>query len=278
MTQKPHSNIDQFYNDPDYLVARQYETAENLNARIAIHKRFSTGEKPWHDFVFEYLPLSTASNGLALGCGNASQWRENQARFPKDFRMVLSDYSFGMLQEPRLAFQGDPRFLLCTMDAMHIAFQTGFFDFVTANHMLYHVPNVDQVLSEVARVLKPEGLLMAATNGEGHMADLDALLHLFDQRFEGEHAMSGVFNLQNGSAFLEKWFESVEVIRYPSDLLVTDAELLADYAYSTPKVKELFGPEQKNALVAFFQERINQNGAIFIAKETGIFIARKPRK
>ncbi len=278
MTENTDKNTNQAYNDPNYLSTKQYQTAANLNARIEVHKRFSTAKQPWHDFVFEHLPLSSQCTGLALGCGNASQWQANQVRFPQDLRMFLSEYSYGMLQEPIKVFKDDPRFMLCAMDAMHIAFESNRFDFVTANHMLYHVPDVNQTLSEVVRVLKPEGMLMAATNGERHMADLDDLLHAFDPRFDGEHVMSGVFSLHNGKQSLEKWFDEIEVIPYQSDLQVTDAQLLAEYAFSMPKVKELFEAKQKEALAAFFHERILRDGAIFIAKETGLFIARKPRK
>lgn len=278
MPKKAISNIEKNYNDPEYLSTKQYHSAGNLNARIEIHQRFSTAEQPWHDFVFEHLALTPTAEGLALGCGNASQWRANQMRFPEGVRLVLSEYSFGMMEEAILAFREDNRFGLCAMDAMHIAFEAKRFDFVTANHMLYHVPDVDLALSEVARVLKPEGMLMAATNGERHMAELDDLLNEFDPRFAGEHVMSGVFNLQNGRSYIEKWFDEVDTILYPSDLKVTDARLLVDYAYSMPKVKELFSEAQKEALQAFFQERIDKDGFIFIAKETGLFIARKPRK
>ena len=270
--------VEDNYNDPKYLSEHQYGDAGNLNARIDIHRRFSTADQAWHDFVFEHLPVGLGVQGLALGCGNASQWRENQARFPSDFHMVLSEFSYGMLEEPVRAFREDERFSLCVMDAQRIAFEANQFDFVTANHMLYHVPDVDLALSEVARVLKPEGMLMAATNGERHMAELDELLHQFDPRFEGEHVMSGVFNLQNGKNYLKEWFEDIEIILYPSDLLVSDAKLLADYAFSMPKVKDLFSSDQKGALEAFFQARMAKTGSIFIAKQTGLFIASKPRK
>ncbi len=35
---------------------------------------------------------------------------------------------------------------------------------VLANHMLYHVPDLDRALAEIRRVLKPTGVLIAATN------------------------------------------------------------------------------------------------------------------
>lgn len=271
-------NVEDSYNNPVYLREEQYHSADNLNARIEIHKRFSTGKKAWNDFIFEHLPLTPGVVGLALGCGNASQWRANQVRFAEDCNIVLSELSYGMLREPKQSFVGDTRFQICTMDAQQIAFGGDAFDFVTANHMLYHVPEISQALSEVARVLKPGGMLMAATNGARHMSTLDHLLELFDPVYQGEHTMSGSFTLQNGGAQLRQFFEEVEMIPYQSDLWVTDAAMLAEYAWSTPMVQLLFNPEQKESLRRFFEKRIDAHGGIFIRKETGLFIARKPRK
>ena len=41
-----------------------------------------------------------------------------------------------------------------------------------ANHMLNHVPNLASALSEIQRVLQPEGRLYATTVGLNHMAEL----------------------------------------------------------------------------------------------------------
>ena len=51
-------------------------------------------------------------------------------------------------------------------------FDDGAFDVVIANHMLYHVPAPQRAVAEFARVLRPDGLLMAATNGPRHLRQL----------------------------------------------------------------------------------------------------------
>ena len=262
----------------DYLRQVQYRTADNLNARIQIHRLFSTSTQPWESFIFEHLPDLSGRKLLALGCGNATQWRANRQRFAPDATIVLTDLSEGMLAEARVELEADKRFTLLCMDAAKLEFEDDSFDFVTANHMLYHVPDVNQTLAEVARVLKPDGEMMAATNGANYMLDLDVLLTEFWQEYGGLHTMSLKFNLENGAEQLSQWFSRVEKREYPGDLWVTEALPLVDYVYSTPRVQQLIPPDQRKPMRAFFQERIDQAGGILIRKETGLFLASQPKK
>ena len=264
--------------DRDYLRQVQYRTAKNLNARIQIHKRFSTGTQRWEDFVFEHLPDLSGKRLLALGCGNATQWRANRQRFAPDATLVLTDLSEGMLAEARPDLEGDGRFNLLCVDASRLEFEDASFDFVTANHMLYHVPDIAQALAEVARVLKPDGAMMAATNGANYMLDLDNLLTDFWPDYGGLHTMSLKFNLENGAEQLSQWFSVVEKKLYPGDLWVTEAQPLVDYVYSTPRVQQMIPVDQREAMRVFFQARIDQADGILIRKDTGLFLASLPKK
>ncbi len=269
---------DPFSTDRDYLRQVQYGSANNLNARIQIHKRFTKSTQAWEDFIFEHLPDLSGKRLLALGCGNATQWRANQHRFAPDAQIVLTDLSEGMLAEARADLMGDNRFTLLCMDAANLEFQDNNFDFVTANHMLYHVPDINQTLTEVTRVLKPDGAMMAATNGANYMVDLDLLLTEFWPEYGGLHTMSLKFNLLNGAEQLQAWFGEVEKKLYSGDLWVTEAQPLVDYAFSLPRVQQLIPLDQKDAMRVFFQVRIDQSGGILIRKETGLFLANQPKK
>ena len=70
----------------------------------------------------------------------------------------------------------DLRFTFEKIDAQSIPYRTDSFDAVIANHMLYHIPDLGKTLSEIRRVLKPEGHLYATTVGLNHMAELRACL------------------------------------------------------------------------------------------------------
>lgn len=58
------------------------------------------------------------------------------------------------------------RFNFKIVNAESIPFEEESFDVVIANHMLYHVPNINKALKEINRVLKSEGILFASTVGK----------------------------------------------------------------------------------------------------------------
>ena len=53
-----------------------------------------------------------------------------------------------------------------------LSFEDDAFDCVVANWMLYHAPDIDLALSELARVLSRRGRLVAATNSTRHLEEL----------------------------------------------------------------------------------------------------------
>jgi SAM-dependent methyltransferase len=61
-------------------------------------------------------------------------------------------------------------------DAQDLPFDDGEFDCAVAAWMLYHVPDVDRAIAELARVLRPGGRLVAVTNSQGHLAEIYDLL------------------------------------------------------------------------------------------------------
>lgn len=265
-------------NDPRYLKKYQYRDPGNLNSRITIHTLFSTGRQDWAGFIFDQINPKAGEQMLELGCGHAAQWQVNLTRLPADVDLILSDLSMGMIKEARKMLAAPDQVVFLNQEAQSLAFPDQVFDAVIANHMLYHVPVPARAIEEAARVLKPQGRFLAATNGAKHMTELDTLLGEFEPSFEAETAMSRPFSLENGRGQIEPFFESVELIPYSSDLWVTDAELLADYVFSTPTGQIWFCKEQIGDLSVFFQRKIDQDGGIFIQKSTGVFRAAHPRR
>ncbi len=259
-------------------VAEQYKDASNLNARIALHRLFSTNRYGWPRWVFDQLNLPDQAEILELGCGPANLWHENLARVPRGWQITLTDFSPGMIKtaQDRLREAAHP-FRFQVVDAQSIPFEDERFDAVIANHMLYHVPDKPKAFSEMRRVLKPGGRLYATTVGHGHMRELDELVARFvpdSDPWQGTAANS--FLLENGGAQLEEWFSQVDLYRYEDGLVVTEAEPLIAYALSSALKAALVG-DRRAEFARFVEAELSRHGTIHIAKDSGIFVACRPR-
>jgi ubiquinone/menaquinone biosynthesis C-methylase UbiE len=271
--------------DPDF-VAGQYRDASNLEARIALHRRFSAGEKPLPRWIFEQLDLPPDARILELGCGPGQLWSENEERIPDGWTVTLTDASPGMVRAARERLGPDRRMAFRVADAQDIPFRDGAFDAVIANHMLYHVPDMPRALSEVVRVLSPGGCLYAATNGECHMRELGPMRHVLDPSHPPDAATKEPigFSLENGAAQLSQWFLEVSLRRYEDALVVTEAAPLVEYllsgASADAAVRETGSEElarRAPMLRKLLDEKLAERGEIRITKDSGLFVARRPR-
>ena len=262
-------------NDPDYLSA-QYKTADNLSARIRLHRRFSVNDYGWFRWVFDRFDLPETARILELGCGPGLLWQENAQRVPAGWEITLSDFSPGMLAQARRSLKGVSRpFDFAVIDAQHLSCPPARFDAVIANHFLYHVPDRPRTIAEIRRVLKPGGKLYATTVGDNHMGALTRLVERFDAQSEIViHGRSFPFTLQNGSDQLRAAFAAVKIHRYPDELRVTEAWPLAEYILSSTRFSVPPGDRLRADLLRFLElELAARDGVIVIPKESGIFIA-----
>lgn len=262
-------------NDQNYLRTEQYADARNLNARIRIHQEFSTNPYGWMRWVFDRLDLPPQARVLELGCGPGDLWRENAARIPAGWEVILSDFSPGMLAQAQENLSSLGRgFRFEVIDAQSIPYAGEAFDAVIANHFLYHVPDRAKAIGEMRRVLKPGGRLFAATVGENHLRELPALVWRFDPQAEViVHGTDFPFSLENGAAQLGAYFSQVELHHYPDELRITDAETLTDYILSSTRFQREANPRQP--LKAFIAQELTANeGLITIHKDSGMFVAQ----
>ena len=88
-------------------------------------------------------------------------------------------------------------------DVQDLPFEDGSFDCAVAAWMLYHLPDLDRGLAELARVLVPGGRLIAVTNGARNLHELWDTL---GPEAEREHP----FSCEDGAQALERHFARVE--------------------------------------------------------------------
>jgi SAM-dependent methyltransferase len=257
------------------LVARQYAQAGNLNARIRLHRDFSTNTYGWQRWVFDHLTLPPSARVLELGCGTAALWQENQGRVPAGWEIALADLSRGMLTTARGNLSDTGRdFGWLHADAQALPFPDGGHEAVIANHMLYHVPDLERTLSEMGRVLRPGGRLFAATNGEYHMYEMhpEQLARRYGLVL-GIDPIGAVrsFTLENGAEALARHFTNVRLFIYEDSLEISEAQPLVDYMMSMQRADR----SQAGALLAAVQRELDERGTIHITKSSGLFEAVK---
>ena len=259
----------------NYLLNDQYKDAANLNARIQLHERFSTQTYDWQRWVFDNIQAKPRSRILEIGCGPARLWLNNFDRVPKDWHITLSDFSAGMLQEAQhnlKAVRHD--FSFEQFDAQSIPFKEKSFDIVIANHMLYHVPDLNKALSEIRRVLVLRGRFYAATNGLTHLQEIGDLIRRVEPSYQRGLVPRDAFNLEHGGEALARWFARVTVKMIDDELVITETEPLIAFILSLP-VQSFMTDEKLQRLRESIDADIKTHGAVRITKSTGMFEATK---
>jgi ubiquinone/menaquinone biosynthesis C-methylase UbiE len=271
------------FTDQTYLKTDQYRDASNLNARIEIHRRFSTNPQGWFLWVWDILEkLPKTARVLELGCGAGSLWTACPERIPAGWSLTLSDLSEGMLKSAwrNLVVIGRG-FKFEQIDAQSIPYPDETFDIVIANHMLYHVPYRPKALAEIRRVLrspdavsgKGGGNLVATTVGENHLKEM----HDWFLRVKADMDLSAgtnPFTLENGLKQLSPYFGQVESRRYVDSLRITEITPLMAYLRSSMRAGEAPGA----AFAQLEQEltsELQSKGAIHVTKDSGLFLAVK---
>ena len=270
------------FTDQEYLKNDQYRDASNLDARVALHRRFGTNPNSWYSWIFDRLEtLPGQARVLELGCGPGHMWKECIDRIPSSWSITLSDLSDGMVDAAwRNLVVAGRAFKYEQIDAQSIPYPDETFDIVIANFMLYHVPDRSKALQEIHRVLrspdpvsgKDGGHFVAATSSDKHLNELNAWLK---KASPDEYIpFNSSFSLDNGLEQLNPFFSTVEIERYDNNLRVTEIEPLMAYIFSTTKAREI--PE--SSLLEIRQELediLSQKGEIFITTDAGLFWAVK---
>jgi len=251
-------------------VQRQYQTADNLNTRISIHAKYSTNQLGFGNWLFSHYDISPDIEILELGCGTGDIWKSNLHILDKGIRLLLTDFSEGMVSAVKQAFGEYGNLSYDVVNIENIPYENNRFDRVIANMMLYHVPDLQKGLSEVKRVLSDEGYFYCATYGENGIVPFIAGLL---KEYGVKDITNKNFTLQNGYGILKRYFSAVQRLDYEDSLAVTDIDDILDYIYSLTNMTSI--SELKRKDLKEILERKMVNGILSIPKEYGMFICRK---
>lgn len=255
-------------------VKDQYKDDSNLSIRAKLHAKYSTNKQGFVPWLFEKYEFSKGYRILELGCGNGLQWENRIEQLPEGCILILSDLSEGMVKIVWEKYSNHKNFLAQQIDIQNIPFPDNCFDVVIANHMLYHVPDMQKAFSEVKRALKIGGKFYSSSNGNGGMR---TFLHdAFKQVNPESNAFTKEFSfsLQNGKEMLSRYFGNVERYDFVDSFSITETKDLIDWMKSTITMAS-YSEDDIYGLYDYFEDIRKREGAINIPKETGLFISTK---
>ncbi|HEX4747674.1 MAG TPA: class I SAM-dependent methyltransferase [Gaiellaceae bacterium] len=207
-------------NDPEH-VREEYASEAGLLGRRAAY-RWATGPDAL-EVLFETIESSQPRVLLEVGCGPGELAERIQRELGAS--VVPLDIS------PRMVELARERGVDARLgDVQELPFDDGSFDCVVAAWMLYHVPDVDCALGELARVLRPGGGLVAVTNYLDHLQELRALATGFPRP---ESAFSG----DNGRELLARHFATIEERDVGGTIHFPDRDAVVSYLRASITLK-----------------------------------------
>ena len=193
-------------NDPA-TVEHEYENEDRFLARRLAAWAELDGPLV-EDAAIEAMVEAGATKVLEVGCGTGDFTERVQRELGVELEAIdLSERMVELTRERGLRAQ--------VADIEALPFADGQFDCVLANRVLYHLPDLERGLREIARVLQPGGVLVAVTYSERHLHELDTLL-------DEPSRMGTEFSAETGGRDLERVFAAVErrdisgVARFPT--------------------------------------------------------------
>jgi SAM-dependent methyltransferase len=235
--------------DPE-LVRAEYATEAGLRARRSFYAG-SVAAAEAFDAALAAVADAQPRRVLEVGCG----WGDFAARLRDELGadVVAVDLS------PRMVELASGRGLNARVaDVQALPFGDATFDCVAALWMLYHVPDLDRGLAEIARVLDPGGRLVAATSSHEHLVELWSLVGR-NRASEPER-----FFAETGEAPLRRHFARVERRDLRGEVAFADADAVRGYIRASVAHKHL-------------AERVPDfQGPLAATCANALFVAEKP--
>ena len=252
-------------------LVEQYKNATNVDIRIRLHEKYSTNPVSWFTWLYDHYKIDETSQVLELGCGNGQLWNENRSRVKGHIH--LSDISQGMINDAIENLKNLNVQYYC-FDCHHIPFDDESMDIIIANHLLFYLKDIDTVLKEIKRVLKPGGYFYCSTYGKNHMKEITELVKLYDPQITLSNVLLyEVFGLENGEDILKEYFHTVDRDVYEDSLEVTHMDDIANYILSCHGNQSEYISKDYQAFKRFIDAK--NKHSFHITKDAGMFICQK---
>ena len=225
--------------DQAEAIRRYYETDRNLRILEETQAKYSVPRIDFVRWTLDAIDWDGDEVILDIGAGRGSHYARLIQEQP-DITYFALDLSLNLLRSHPCAAER-----LALGDAMRLPYNSDSFDIVMANHVLYHLADIETGLTEIKRVLKPDGRLLAATDSLQNIPQLQMLIHranvfLSDNgvKVKPPTLPCDPFALENGTRILARHFYAVVRHDLPFQLVFDDIEPAMEYLESMRDLRQ----------------------------------------
>ena len=220
------------------------DSERDLRVREATHAEYSVPPIDYVRWTLDTIDWSGAEVTLDIGAGAGSHYASLIQTQPHIAYFAL-DLSPDLLRKHPCAADR-----LALGDAMRLPYSDASIDVVMANHMLYHLPDIEAGLREIKRVLKPDGFLLAASDSLQSLPELQVLMRRAIVLLSENGALvaspplpSDKFALETGARILARHFYAVVRHDLPCQLIFDDVEPALDFLESMRHLRQAGLPD-----------------------------------
>ena len=257
-------------NDP-ISVENMYISKDTLSTRVNLHEKYSINKYGWKNWVFDQYKMRKDIKIIEFGCGTGIAWTGKNEQIPEGVSIMLTDISPLMIKKTKANLSSSKNFTFQAMDIQNIQSTDRYYDIVIANHLLYHVPNIEKALREISRVIKDDGIFYSTTIGNDHLYELENIYRVFEGRDKFSYSSNLSFTLNNGEEILKKYFNKIDLKIYEDYFEITNTNDLMDYIVSYNNISK----ETYDEILEYLDKIILDEKIIRIKKNSGMFICRK---
>lgn len=246
------------------------------HARISrLIRKHSSNDREVRREMLRSLDLSRARDILDLGCGFGFWAEELATRVAPDAMFTGVDAcegdetSYGRC----VASMGRQARFLWAHLVSDLPFRDASFDLVVAAYSLYFFVDV---IPDVARVLRPGGIFLAATHSEASFTGLLSAVGMAHEECPLLRSLRR-FSSESGGALLASVFPHVEHIHYLNTLTFEEddlGDLLAYLSFKLPLVRAgvRFGAELPRSFVEAAAAALRSRGRLVVEKDDTLFV------
>ncbi|ABX04212.1 MAG TPA: class I SAM-dependent methyltransferase [Herpetosiphon sp.] len=257
-----------------------YTTIKALDARHDVWKHNAAVDGPFGPDLVPALKPDTLV--LDAGCGTGVHLRTLIDRYPQA-RFVAMDTSEAMVAATR---ERCPEAEVVGGTITQLAWEDHHFAGTTCLHVLYHVPDIHQAVSELARVTQKGGWAVISTvaddaGQESLRLHNAACAEAHASEWQIEKLPSARFNTANGEQFIRPYFSQVTLYPRYAALYFTEVAAVLKYYTSMDYYQQIYRANQALAEQVVTKARqlveaqLHAKGEFQISKNVGTWLAFK---